>query len=650
MCFDPIIPLRHSNVTEADIREIHNKYGFRRFFLNFPTPRHMFELDEQAFLNFAQNVLELKQSMKDIDVELNWWCAPSINCGEGHPFQHIVNHDGKESPIAYCPLDPEFRQAFATRISSVARIAQFPIIQFEDDFELSNHPGITFGCFCPLHMLEFKKATNREFSREELVSMFRENKYEDSHFLKLFNQLRAKSLALLATDIRKALDAVSPNTRLCLCEPGTSDYDGDITMTVAPALAGTRHRPLIRVYGSAYFFRDSPQELPWMLAHAMFTAERTPKEWELMHESDTIPHSRFFMSDTFLGALMANAFSIGLVNSLLYACQYIDYPFEDDGYLRMASENRLFFNGIISSNHEGTLDGIRILHTTDATSLPRLSPRGGNILGDTAWILARLGFPFSTKHGSPVLLTGEVASSLDDSEIKDLLNGALLLDATAAEVLDKRGFAEYIGVHVKPQPPYHFVYETMADIPDFSKLKGRKIYNFAEEKAPDERSFFRLLKPFPDTEVLSHYITDKDECLQPGMCRFVNKMGGRIGVLASSFKDNVSPNLLCNRKKQMLKILVEWLRKKPLPAVVLDAPNTWILVRRAPERVILTVTSLTLSRLENICIAMSPELTGEVEELGKDGLWHTSDAVFSNETLLLPNLSTMQPRVFRIHQ
>lgn len=655
MIFDPIIPVMISAFLLAnpaeELRSIQEEYGFHRFFLNF---RPMTESNvlpaRKEYEEFGRKVLELKESLKDINPELNWWCVPTLELGKSSDFQRIVNYDGTENEKSACPLDKEFRKRFTENVIATARIAHFPIIQFEDDFKLSTHPGAPFGCFCPLHLAELGKRIGRSISREELVKMYMENKKETLELRREFEKIKRDSLVLLAADIRRELDKVSPETRISVCESGATDLDGDIIARLPEVFAGSKTRPMVRLYGTTYCYRDSPQELPWMLAHAMFSTERLPASWELIHESDTFPHTRFFMSDTFLRSMMANAFFIGMDNSLLYACQYLDDPAEDKGYLRMANESRRFFNGILSINHKGHLDGVRILHTPESVSMPCLSEAGGSIIGDTAWLLARLGIPYSTKYGSPIVLTGAEASVLSDEEIKRLLSGPLLLDAIAAENLDKRGFADLTGVRTENPPKYDFSYEFLADIPDFARIKGRKLYNYASIAVATEASQYRRLVPMPGTETLSYLADHACKPVQPGICRFVNRQGGRIGVLACSLKDNVSSNMLCHRKMQMLQILVEWLRGSELPARVSNAPNVWIQARETSDELILAVTSLTLSRLQDVEIAVSQDYQGAVEELGEDGAWHEAKIQRMGTFLVIQELQTQNPRIFKIQK
>lgn len=54
--------------------------------------------------------------------------------------------------------------------AAIAKPFQFMV---EDDFTLTNHPGIAgFGCCCDLHLRAFAERAGRYYSREELREVF----------------------------------------------------------------------------------------------------------------------------------------------------------------------------------------------------------------------------------------------------------------------------------------------------------------------------------------------------------------------------------------------------------------------------------------------------------------------------------------------
>lgn len=409
---EPIVPVKMGNglTTADDLRMIREKYGIRRFFLCGPGlgVRITGYPGMDAYEAIGRQILSVREALSDTDIEINWWCAPSINCGLNAPYQHIINVDGTESPHGLCPLDPGVRRDLAERVARVAEIAHPPIIQFEDDFELSNHPGVWFGCFCPHHLAAFTKKTGKAYTREEIMSFYQKDEPETMQLRKLFAETAKESLCLLAADIRAALDKVAPDTRVSVCEPGTTDADGYISIDEPRVFSGNNTKPLIRVYGSHYSCTDSPHAFPDMMAHTMFTAERLPADFEWMHESDTYPHTTFFMSAAFLETEVNAALAMGADNTLLYAAQYLDDPTEDPAYFEMYRRNAKRFDALreAACPHQGTLDGCRVIHDPMTSSTKRLSPKPRGSFKEVCGVLGRMGIPYSTRFGSPALLAG----------------------------------------------------------------------------------------------------------------------------------------------------------------------------------------------------------------------------------------------------
>ena len=135
----------------------------------------------------------------------------------------------------------------------------------------------------------------------------------------------------------------------------------------------------------------------------------------------------------------------------------------------------------------------------------------------------------------------------------------------------------------------------------------------------------------------------------PGMVRYVNPGGGRIGIIAASVAGNKSSNLYSYRKKEMIRILIEWLRNSPLPAVAANLPNLWVLVKNTPDGSLFYLTNLNADVLEPVTLFIAPEFRpARFEELSDDGAWQTVQTSVENGQLVLPgNIPPLRMRVFR---
>ncbi len=652
MHISPIVPVQGNPLNlrlASDIRRIRKEYGMNRFLLCGPdaAKAHVAGLTVRDYEIFAEELLNLKKEFAGTDIEIGWWCAPTLNNGTNLPFQHIVNVDGTVSPRGLCPLDPAWRREFVRRILIVAGKARPNIIQMEDDYELSNHPGVKFGCFCPLHLAEFARRTGKNFSREALVEIYRENRPETLQLRKNFAEMSRDSLCLLASEIRAGLDKTVPETRISVCEPGTTDKDGFLSEAEPRAFAGKNTRPLIRVYGSPYSSQNISRDIPGYLAHAMYTLEHLPPDIETMHESDTYPHTRFFMSADYLQALIYGAVACGAQGTLFYGTQYLDDPLEDDAYFRTYKKHASKLNAFADAVHGSSLTGVRCIHTPELVSAKPLS---GWVfpLVDAASILSQFGIPYSTRNGTPAFLMGGTAEVLSGAEIRSLLSSPVVMDSEAAQILTARGYSELLGCEAVPMRECRFTNEKLSDLPEFRHIRGRLIYNFAAMPSGLESRYspYAELK-LSGAEELSCYTDSCGNHMHPAAVRYRNELGGRIVIFASGFMNNKTSNLYSWRKKEMFRILLEWLADKPLPAVVTSRPGVWLLVNESPERTVFSFMDMNGDDDRPLSVRFSPVYAGKkFKELGMDGIWHPCKISFHGRDA---EISSPWPRLeFRI--
>ena len=141
----------------AELRKMHDQYGLRRFVLIGPWMlQYRRNTTIEDWEELGRSIAWAKTQLADLDVDIGWWCDPTLSGGRYRPFQCLQDCDCNKT-YATCPLDPGFRKDFADKVAACARIAKPSIIFFEDDYTLSNHGGMNAmkGCFCPLHLAEY---------------------------------------------------------------------------------------------------------------------------------------------------------------------------------------------------------------------------------------------------------------------------------------------------------------------------------------------------------------------------------------------------------------------------------------------------------------------------------------------------------------
>jgi len=627
---DPIVPFRfYYNRKEFmfdQMIQINRLSGLRRFLLTapmeevrlggFPSP--------QVYREIGEQLLEIKNHLARYDLEVGWWCAPSLRSGFKKGFQYITDLDGTVSETTPCPLCPDFSQGFSENVATVVRIARPFMVQFEDDYELSWQPPLVrFGCFCPHHLAAFAQRQNRPYAREELLEIFKQVTPESTRLRRAWAELSRDSLVDLAVVIRKKIDAIAPETRVSLCQSGMTDFDGDFTEAVTRAFAGAT-RPAVRLYGSSYS-SDDALSLPDNIFHALYSRQHLPAEFECFHESDTYPHTRFFMSAAKIKSLMTAAFAYGLDDSLFYATQYLDHPMEESGYLEMFRDEVSRFSALKQAVKGCSVAGCEILHRPFAHVVqPYQGGSPGVPFNDWVRVAGRFGIPYTSINGTVKLLSGALAAALEEAEIEALLRGGLFLDGEAAHILRQKGWGELLGARVFPGKTAVFCYEGVRTAEAYSSMPGRLMYNLIFAPAGSEGGSFFELQPCADAAVITDFLDPQERPVIPGLVRYENKWGGRVAIMAFKLAGNRSSALFNYKKKELVRHTIEWLGKGPLPVFVKHTANVLCIFNQARSGVygVATLISLNSDPYDSLVLDVAPEwIKTKIELLQRDGQW-----------------------------
>lgn len=653
---DPIIPFRfYSNRKEAMLAQMidmRQRFGLRRFLLTAP-------MDEVRLTGFpyakvyheiGELVLFVKEKLAPYDIEVGWWCAPSLRSGKSE-YQSITDLNGQISEISPCPLDPKFREFFSDNLATVARIAKPFMIQLEDDFELSwQPPNVRFACFCPYHLAEFAKKEHKNYSREELIKIFSTVTPKSLLLRRSWAELSRDSLAGFAKLIRDKIDVVAPETRISLCQSGSADFDGDFTEAVTRALAG-KTRPAVRLYGSSYS-SDDAASIPATMFHALYSRQHLPADFEFYHESDTYPHTRFFMSAAKIRCLITIAFAYRYDDSLFYTTQYLDNPLEEIGYSEMFHAESKRFLALKKAVRETKVSGCEILYNPFGhIANPYNGKRPDS--ASTAWssILGRFGIPHTTGEGRVKLVSGKFADMMSDQEIEKLLSGSLFLDGSAAYDLCKRGFGAHLGAEVSIGQEANFCYEGVTDPSKFSNINGQLMYNLIFAPAGSEGGSFYVIRPDKQTEILTNFLDAEEKPVIPGLVRYENKLGGRIAITAFDLNGNRSSTVFNYKKKELIKQTIEWLGFENLPFYIKDLPNVFCVYNRSNQGdfAIITVISLCADPFKTFVLDTSPDwFYSTIDILTVDGKWEKNTTIAATSTTIDQPLIIMSPVILKI--
>ena len=541
----------------ADIKEQHEKYGINRFALTSPGCgwRTIGLPPEEFYREKAEFFRTVKEAVAPEGIECGWWITLTLKSGPDPRWNRIVRMDGREHPMASCPLNPVFREVFSKNTALFAKIAKPAFIITEDDFSI-NAAASADGCFCEHHLAEFAKREGCFRSREELKAILEQSTPEAHALRRRWRELLRDSLTGFASAMRQAVDVDSPEIPMGIMQSGHADKDGNATEALARAMAGPNHAPFSRLYGAAYGGEQIPS-IPSSLFHALYTKQHVSPDFRAYHESDTFPHTRFFTSASAMKVYTYSAYSCGLCGSTFQTQQLLDYANEEKAYGTLLKRERPRLQAAYDAACCCKLKGVQLLYDPFwATAEP------GN---NAAWseALSKFSIPYTTLDSDVVFLSGSQASHLSDEELKKILSGGVFLDGDAADAICARGLSKYIGVETGPDPiagmdVYDLAGREIIEDNFIPEYPGRHMHR-ADFYAPRGRGTHYSLTPAaPGCEVITRLYSYTRKEITVGMTRFVNELGGRVVVLNQSVCGNHSSSLYNYRRQKLLQELLIW--------------------------------------------------------------------------------------------
>jgi len=634
--FESMVPYRwvkgKPDVMAADLRQIRAEAGLRKFFVAGPGFNEVMyaPFSDDVYPSIGRDIAAVKKLLADTDIEVGWWCAPSIRYWSDFPsFEDAFGH--KSADNKKCVLDPAFQADWAAKVKSVVANSGVKFVNIEDDFTYGWGRGLDGGgCFCHRHLDLFAKIYGKRLSAKEIGEAFRNRTAENLPIRKAFADTTRESLCAIARKVRAAIDEVDPTVRIMLCEPGNlSDRDGDAVEAIVRAFSGPNTRPALRPWGSIYGAQTTPADIPGAIAHTFYTIERTPKDVEMFYESDPYPHNRFFTSASQMLSLMSGSIFAGSHSLLFYCLQYLDDPLEDPGYANAykSAKPRLEAVQDFIATRKAKLGGIRAYWRSEDFSLTHGYGYGHcDQLSHMAFMLGKFGFPYTTRSDAkgPAMLVGGVVETMPDDEIRDILSRGALVDAPAADWLQRRGFGEFLGVDVElAEKRLPIIGENLLPAAKLTR-KGKTVNAFYIFVAGTEGTVekFATLKPRAGTEVWSEFTGVGGKVITPSVTLAKNKLGGKVAVLAFSLMGNRASGLYNLRRQELMRNLFLRLDPKALPVSAVDAPGIWTLanVSEDGKEMLVMVNNLSGDVRDRQVLAFEgPWANATVSRLDEDG-------------------------------
>ena len=623
-----------SDAVINDISELHEKYGYDLFVLNCPSKgwraKGLPPIEEYESL--AEKFVKIKNALAPKGITVGWWSFITIKAGADGRFTPMMRQDGSTSAIGLCPLDKRFSEALCARMARFAEIAKPALILTEDDFSVHAATG-GFGCFCEHHLREFAKREGKAYTREELFSIFSKRSPESLPLLRRWRELMKDTVVGLASDIRRAIDKSSPEIPIGCCQPGAIDADGDATEDFARALAGPRHTPFSRLYGTYYCGGDS-KEIPTEVYHMLYSKQHIKEPFRYYHEADSFPHTRYFTSGTQMKVFMSAAMSFGFDGFLMQHQQFSDAPNEEAFVFgKMHLRERKKFAALAKVTRECNVKGVEITYDPflfrAAEDLSSKSP---------LWTrcLSYFSIPYTTERAKVAFWDERMAKLASDEVIKEYLSGTLFLEANGAKYLIERGYGEYLGIDigtdVSEEGALVFDLEAKEVIADKYVPDGRgKRMPAAHMFAQGKNGFMpRITVVDPKVEVISELRDFMENAICPGICKFKNSLGGTVVVMGVSLNKNGSQSLLNRRRARLIAKLatelgadIAYPKEEPCLFTVMNEPKS----KDAEFLGTLSLTNLCEDDISGVEIYLPEKWRGvtEILLLDGEGKWNTID-------------------------
>ncbi len=598
------------------LRVVKARGGISRFVMSGPghAVRVNGMMDVAGYAGLGRRIGELRRKVAADGILIGYKMMPTTNCGINHPWRKFTLADGNVRAFTACPGEEGFRADFAAKCAAVAEAGRPFLYLMDDDFRY-----FTLGCFCEGHLRRFAEISGTARTRTELVKALRAEGEEAQKLRMAWHRLQTGDLLLLARAASDAIAAVSPETRVGLCAPGS--FPERETAAIARALAG-KHRPVIRWWGSVYGYA-CPVDASGLLFSAQWSKENLPQDIECMYEADPCPHSRFYASAARMEALISTTYAFGYSAPLFQALGgRADALSTSPDYIDMHKRRMDRFAAVKAETAKGRLVGVQAFFDSDS----RVGGVGGSAkkpLDVSAWhrSLNRMGIPVTTAESPVKLFTGHHAfRTLDGAAITNLLSGGAFLDGAAAEALTERGFASLIGVKATARDKIDFTGEQQTE------WAGAGISfrcSFHQNYGLDGCAVSRLESA--GAVNVTEFVSAAKR--QPAITYFENAVGGKVAVMAVNLADCKSPNFFSYAKRELLvKVFRRLGGAAAVPVYNTDRANVMVVANDDGARLFMEAVSLSCDPVESFEFEVAPPYVGGKVEILDGASWHDAGA------------------------
>jgi len=587
---------------------------------------------------YQKNLFRVRQAMEEIGVvySINPWITVGHN-DRGRDarkqvkgLQTVVGHDGTRCTCCACPLSEAWRR-HVDKVWTLYAQTEPHIVWIEDDIRTFNHQPVRYGCFCPVHMKRFSERVGEKVSRDDLVAAIL--KPGAPHpWRRAYLDMQAEIMVETVGFLAQVVHATSPDTSLGLMSSGprTHCLEGRRWDAFAEAMADGRplySRPPMGNYSEAslrgfYYSHDSMK----ITRHCMpaGTIEQT--------EVENVPFTQYSKSAAFTFLEMAISFAYGSHGVTMNLYDHAGTPMEEEpAFGRMLGQKKTWLNALAARAQEpGAYRGVQLLYH-EKESYRRRLPKGadygalGADGGNTMRLLESHGI--ATAYGDETVKAtdGQTLRAYDVAEIRDMLAGGLLLDASAAKVVAERGLGPLIGLKRIEAPR---CIDDVGGPYSAEEFHGRRLGGAAGKyltltvPSLGGRPSLSAVELSQGVEPVSHLV-DPDARRGPvSAYTFENELGGRVFVHLLDLRTAYGVAFNHTFRAHMLHGAVRWLARQK-PALMVRGDGVYPLALRKDlddGRTLLGLFNLTLDPWTEVEFELAERrVPGAIEVLTPNG-------------------------------
>jgi hypothetical protein len=610
--------------------------------------------------NYQKILFTVRDELAGIGVRYS--INPNVTQGHGdrgrniflqHPDWHMITGaNGVKTTDCVCSSSPGWREYIARQWTIYAETRP-ALIWIEDDIRTFNHGPVKSGCFCEEHLRRFNVKHDSSYTREHLSDLvFKTGSPtpERIMWLEFLHEMTAETIAFLT----KTVHAVSPETIVGLMSSGPGRHVSEGRDWKELSLIISEHgkfpcasRPPLGNYieYSLEGLVDTADKVRW--TRAAFQGGQIEEG-----EIENYPYTGFAKSNLFMFLQCAVAIGTGCKVLTLNLYDHCGTALSVTGdILQSLGKNKKYLAALKSkSGQPGKENGVRLYFHPESARCKKLAegdPTSSLASSCAAWsvYLQNMGLSVSFDASPVTALAGQDIRAASDAEIRTILSGGVLCDASAFQALSEMGYGEFLGASIKSAFPL------MTRLP----LAAEHFHN--RDFGGAARHYFALsIHPGPiflESELsegaieLSEIVDPDTQRLFPGSFVFENSLGGRIAVIPYEM-EKMGTGFADPGRKRMLYNIMRWLYRNRVPLFVSGDRRLLPFRRDFPLHSLCGIINLSHDTMKNLKLEMcvGEKSISSVEILTAKGVWIGTNRYEINGGMLkmiIPELSFDKP-------